>query len=95
MKVVRKAVVVNSRTGRTLWVIKRVAARHRAQVPRSPFSVYSAPAPFGSHADKGQESLYTLRDLLKGGEIVKGKNSELLSNSEGRFYRRGESLEEA
>lgn len=46
---------------------------HWAQLLRSPFSVYSAPIPFGSVADKDQKGLYTLRDLLKEEEIVKGK----------------------
>lgn len=41
-----------------------------AQLPRPAFSVYSAPAPFSSDADKGQGSLSMLRDLLKGGERV-------------------------
>lgn len=67
---VRKTAVVNSVAGRMQCVINRLAVRHRARAPRSPFSVYPAPAPFGSNADKG---LYTLRDLMKGWEIVKGK----------------------
>jgi len=64
-------------TQRTQWVTGRVAARHRAQPPGSPLSNYFAPAPFASNADadKGQESLSLLRDLLKGGGRVKGKNS--------------------
>ena len=66
----RKTAVVNSMTRRMQWVINRVTARHRAQTPRSPFSVYPALAPFGSNADQG---LYTLRDLMNGWEVVKGK----------------------
>lgn len=66
----RKPAGVNSMTGRMQWVINRVTARHRARTPRSPFSVYPALAPFGSIADTG---LYTLRDLMKGWDIVRGK----------------------
>lgn len=51
-------------TRRTPWMIKRVVARGLAQLPRSTFSAYSVSVPFGSDADKGQESLYLLRDLL-------------------------------
>lgn len=88
-----KAAVVNSMTGSFLWVIKRVTTSHWAELLGSTFSVYSVPAPFGRHADKGQKSLYMLKDLLKEGEIVKGKNSELLLNSQGRLYRGAESLD--
>lgn len=51
------------------------------------------PTPFGFVADRGQQSLYLLTDLLKGGEIVKRKTLNGFY-SQGRLYRGGECLEE-